>query len=477
MSFFHKYPYTDLHELNLDWIIEMIKELDKTMDEWTALNKIKLGGIWDITKAYEQWTIVDDGTNGYISIQPVPEGVLLTNTDYWMLIANYGGLIIALQARVAALEATVGDNTSGLVKDVNDNTSDISTLQTNVASLTVKANTSNVMDGKIVCIGDSYLQGYNPDGNTTPWSDRLRSFMNKSASDVKSYADGGCGFEAVGQNGNRFEDLLTTAANDSSFDNKDVSLIIIGGGFNDAANGASNTALNTRFGNCETIITNNFPNAKTVCAFMGAAQSPEVLVTYDKLYNAIMRYNNNAQIHNMAYIYDIGIALKGAGSTLGSDGIHPNDDGQVIIAKALYNFISSGNTIGFKQMFDYTAINIFALVDDKNVMIDFFLNQDNAISIGAFTCDGASLIYEYNIEDLGLKPILGASYTCFWTKNMIRANSKYYFVDCYTRLTWDGKLRFYPHAIADDHSGYLSLTSLDKFIVLPQIVTLPRFIM
>ena len=472
-----KYPYTDIHELNLDFVLNKIKELNDTMDEWTALNKIKIGGTWDISKAYEPWTIVDDGTNGYLSIQAVPEGILLTNTDYWMLIANYSGVIIALQSRVTALENTVGDNTSGLVKDVNDNTADISTLQTSVSNLNTLIKTVNVLDGKIVCIGDSYLQGYNPDGDTTPWGTRLQAMLNKSSSDVKIYADGGCGFEAVGQNGNRFEDLLTTAAADSSFDNKDVSLVILGGGFNDAANGASNSTLNTRFGNCETIISNNFVNAKTVVAFMGAAQSPEVLVTYDKLYNAIMRYNNNAQLHNMSYIYDVGIALKASGNTLGSDGIHPNDDGQIIIAKAIYNFIANGNTIGFKQMFDYTSINIFALVDDKNVLLDFFLNQDNAISLAAFTCDGASMIYEYNIEDLGLKPILGASYTCFWTKNMIRANSKYYFVDCYTRLTWDGKLRFYPHAISDDHSGYLSLTNLDKFIVLPQIVTLPRMIM
>lgn len=32
MAFFHEYPYTDLHELNLDWIIKEMKDLQQAMD-------------------------------------------------------------------------------------------------------------------------------------------------------------------------------------------------------------------------------------------------------------------------------------------------------------------------------------------------------------------------------------------------------------------------------------------------------------
>lgn len=32
MAFFNKYPYTDLHELNLDWIINEMKQLQEAMD-------------------------------------------------------------------------------------------------------------------------------------------------------------------------------------------------------------------------------------------------------------------------------------------------------------------------------------------------------------------------------------------------------------------------------------------------------------
>lgn len=33
MGFFNEYPYTDFHEMNLDWIISKVKELDKKVGE------------------------------------------------------------------------------------------------------------------------------------------------------------------------------------------------------------------------------------------------------------------------------------------------------------------------------------------------------------------------------------------------------------------------------------------------------------
>ena len=71
---------------------------------------------------------------------------LATNDDAIGIIASNQSRITALEttvntantgltAKVAALEGTVGDNTAGLVKDVADNASDISALQTAVSGL------------------------------------------------------------------------------------------------------------------------------------------------------------------------------------------------------------------------------------------------------------------------------------------------------------------------------------------------------
>ena len=90
MGLFDNWPYTNFHELNLQWILEMLKKIDKTMDEFVAINALKYADPiqWSITSQYEKNTIVIDPQSGtaYISVQPVPVGVALTNTDYWSVV-------------------------------------------------------------------------------------------------------------------------------------------------------------------------------------------------------------------------------------------------------------------------------------------------------------------------------------------------------------------------------------------------------
>lgn len=105
MLFNHKYPYTDFHELNLDWILCKMRELDSTLTEFTTLNKLQWCGAWDISKSYSAWSLVDDGNgNGYVSTGPVPAGVQLTDTNYWQKVANYSALYSAFEQRIDLLE-------------------------------------------------------------------------------------------------------------------------------------------------------------------------------------------------------------------------------------------------------------------------------------------------------------------------------------------------------------------------------------
>lgn len=86
--FCFKYNRTDFHELNLDWIISDLRTLAETLENFISLNTIKYADPiqWNITKQYGTNTVVIDPNTGtaYLSTQPVPSGVGITNTDYWI---------------------------------------------------------------------------------------------------------------------------------------------------------------------------------------------------------------------------------------------------------------------------------------------------------------------------------------------------------------------------------------------------------
>jgi parallel beta-helix repeat protein len=91
----HKAPYTNFHDLNLDWIIETLNEFNTKLTNFVSLATIKYADPiqWNITSQYEANTVVvDSNGNAYLSVQPVPSGVSLDRTEYWTKIGNFDEL-------------------------------------------------------------------------------------------------------------------------------------------------------------------------------------------------------------------------------------------------------------------------------------------------------------------------------------------------------------------------------------------------
>lgn len=91
----HKAPYTNFHDLNLDWIIEVLNEFNAKLTDFVSLATIKYADPiqWDITSQYEANTVVvDSNGNAYLSVRPVPSGVSLDRTEFWTKIGNFDEL-------------------------------------------------------------------------------------------------------------------------------------------------------------------------------------------------------------------------------------------------------------------------------------------------------------------------------------------------------------------------------------------------
>ncbi|MBR5298784.1 MAG: hypothetical protein IKU36_00885 [Bacteroidales bacterium] len=92
-NFLNQFPYSDFHEMNLDWIIRRVKELAIEMQEFTVVNKIAYADPieWNITTQYPAFNIVYDEASArlMISKQPVPKGVSINNAAYWALVSPF----------------------------------------------------------------------------------------------------------------------------------------------------------------------------------------------------------------------------------------------------------------------------------------------------------------------------------------------------------------------------------------------------
>ena len=84
---FDMFPYTNFHELNLDWILHELRKMSNKLDQYVVNNQITFADpiAWTITNQYPAHVIVKNaGTDTwYISRKPVPAGISLNNTEYW----------------------------------------------------------------------------------------------------------------------------------------------------------------------------------------------------------------------------------------------------------------------------------------------------------------------------------------------------------------------------------------------------------
>lgn len=82
------FPFTNLHELNLDWVLREMHDMRHALETFIDTSTLKIATPldWEIATQYPpNMIVVDPNTSiAYVSLTSVPAGVLLSDTKYWL---------------------------------------------------------------------------------------------------------------------------------------------------------------------------------------------------------------------------------------------------------------------------------------------------------------------------------------------------------------------------------------------------------
>lgn len=399
-GFGHETPYTDFHELNLDFILKRIAEQDEKIANFIGLETIKYANPlrWNITTQYEKNTVVitDEGV-AYISVKPVPSGVDITNTDFWTVIFNLDEMQDSIKSGItiydegnnqnATMDHSVGGwfwlrnelyratvpittgttfvagtncikisvesevaNISGSLDTINSSIMAInSTLSTVDGRLDYLENSDFLAHKRIILFGDSYAVE-NADGS---WAADVYTKLNPNPDQVYKLAIGGAGFcGATG--GYTFLQYLQAHISDIATPTTITDIYLLGG-YNDISNtsGEIVSAIQAFLDYVGSVM----PNALVHIGCVGwgirgdnYAINRVVLPSY--ISGALSRRNG-------CYITNIEYANHDAANINPSpDMIHPNPTANAFIASQLLNVIKGHEPdINFEEIITFTPVN------------------------------------------------------------------------------------------------------------------------
>lgn len=184
---------------------------------------------------------------------------------------------------------------------------------------------------KFLFVGDSYADGYTPDGDVTPWQAIIKTKLGLADSQYVTTHQGGFGFGRPAEY--NYYTLISALANDS-----DITDIVIGGGYND--NGSSLVDITSGITNVYNLCKTKFPNAKLHIAFIGWSKNANAKTALQTTY---VYYKRGCEgIADIDFMINTEYALHAYFSQYSSDGIHPNLAGQTAIANAIIECLEKG---------------------------------------------------------------------------------------------------------------------------------------
>lgn len=398
MSLFENFPYTNFHELNLDWIIQKIKEFNSKLDTAIAA-KITVADPmqWDISKQYEPFTVVVDNNRAYLSIDAVPYGVSITDTDYWQEIFDLDQMFLDLKSAMS-----INDDGASLTSSANRSINDLvwlnDTLHVVTAPITlgdtyssanvqevsieawVKGLLSDVLPiiqdvenlckrnrKSVILIGDSYA------ANSDWWNGWIKEFDDAYGSVIETHGTGygGSGFKYGNDNIPNFNTLLTNVlATMTAEEKRNITDVVVAGGYNDMSRGATTSELTLLMKEFKTTALTACPYAKVSVGFCGVHYGDNSSMSSLRVMNT--RYMEAANNAGISVIKNLVLTLLNKSLIFTTEGnpnrnFHPNTDGNKQLALRICNYILSGN-IGRVTYSELTLSNKFNVYVEDGIV-------------------------------------------------------------------------------------------------------------
>lgn len=225
-------------------------------------------------------------------------------------------------------DSTARSNIEDTNTKLNNTIAKLNNTDTNLNSLSTKV--TKLHHKGYIFIGDSYTQGYSPDGNIS------NTFVNQIISnlkitDFKISANGGASFANSNNN------FLTLLKNTNVADKNSITNIIVFGGYNDYS--WSKSDITTGMTNFFNYAKTNYPNANISVGYVGFCTDSS---TYNKRADSVSVYNEVSGQLGGNYLSGCEYILHNT-NEMSSDGIHPNIAGHKMLASYCTTALINGS--------------------------------------------------------------------------------------------------------------------------------------
>ena len=338
---------------------------------------------WNPNQAYEPLTIVTYLQSSYTSRKQTSPGIAPTNTEYWALTGNYNAQVEEYRQQVEQYQA--------------ETTQTISKISSAISSKPpFKLN-------NFIMVGDSFAQGYAPNGNVPSWAYWIKEWAAARYGTVTwhMFAEGGSGFMVKGQNGNTLSEQIVNGATPMTVDERNaVETVLVMGGINDYLN-KKVIDYSTVVSACKTY----FPNAHVVLMYSS------VLTAAVLDYCAALRVPSSDP--NVTILTDSATWLYANPTFNSGDFLHPSQAGQLMMGECIWNA-----HLGVANNHSYSTVEVYQ-GDGFNVASNYSRMGDtfNIWLKGTVTVSSSTTITIAEEDTLPIYLRNGVADVCFpiWT--------------------------------------------------------------